>query len=155
MSFKSSARIGFDIAKMCLHPIHNDHDPSSVLNKITDEINEKFNDMDSLSEFAGFCRYLDSVNDLSQNLSDLKLLHLNIRSILGKQDELLKLLVTNKIDVCTVNETWLKKDNKHLLKMKGYSCITTERKACKGGGVGIIVSDSLIEGLTWKIAWMI
>ena len=125
---------------MCVHPIGKSN---SALNKIADEINEQYNDMDSLSEFAGYCKYLDSGNDLMTNSSDLKVLHLNVRSILSKQSDFVKLLSDNKVDVCTINETWLKKDNKHLLKLHNYICVTQERKTGKGGGVGIAISKNL------------
>ena len=101
--------------------------------------------MDSLSEFAGYCKYLDSGNDLVTNHSDLKVLHLNVRSILSKQGDFGKLLLHNKIDVCTINETWLKKDNKYLLKLHDYTCVTQECKTGKGGGVGIAVSNIWIS----------
>ena len=125
---------------MCVHPISKSY---SASNKIADEINEQYTDMDSLSEFAGYCKYLDSGNDLASNQSDLKVLHLNVCSILSKQSDFGKLLSHNKIDVCTINETWLKNDNKHLLKLHDYACITQERKTGKGGGVGIAISKSL------------
>ena len=114
---------------MCIHPSSNSN---SALNKIADEINEQYNDMDSLSEFAGYCKYLDSGNDLITNQSDLKVLHLNVHSILSKQSDFGKLLSHNKIDVCTINETWLKKENKHLLQLSDYTCVTQERKKGKG-----------------------
>ena len=123
--------------------VHLSSKSNSALNEIADEINEQYNDMDSLSEFAGYCKYLDSGNDLVTNQSDLKVLHLNVRSILSKQRDFGKLLSHNKIDVCTINETWLKKDNKHLLKLHDYTCVTQERKTGKGGGVGIAISKNL------------
>ena len=86
---------------------------------------------------------MDSGNDLVSNQSDLKVLHLNVRSILLKQSDFGKLLSHNKIDICTINETWLKSDNKHLLKLHDYTCITQERKNGKGGGVGIAISKNL------------
>ena len=125
---------------MCVHLIGKSN---SALNKIADEINEQYNDMDSLSEFAGYCKYLDSGNDLMTNSSDLKVLHLNVRSILSKQSDFVKLLSNNKVDICTINETWLKKDNKHLLKLHDYICVTQEHKTGKGGGVGIAISKNL------------
>ena len=125
---------------MCVHPSSKSN---SAQNKIADEINEQYNDMDSLSEFAGYCKYLDSGNDLTTNQSDLKVLHLNVRSILSKQSDFGKLLSHNKIDVCTINETWLKKDNKHLLKLCDYTCVTQGHKIGKGGEVGIAISKDL------------
>ena len=59
------------------------------------------------------------------------------------KDDFGKLLSDNKIDICTINETWLKRDNKHLLKLHDYTCVTQECKTGKGGGVGIAISKNL------------
>ena len=89
---------------ICIHT--SSLNKSSDLNKIAEELDNKHTDMDSISEFAGFCRYLNDISDLDASPSDLKLLHLNIRSLLPKQRDLLKLLVMHDIDVCVLNETW-------------------------------------------------
>ena len=126
---------------MCLHPKINNQDSSSDFNKITEELNDKLNNMDSLSEFAGYCKYLDSIGEL--NSCDLKVLHLNVQSILSKQEDLAKLLIHNNIDVCTIKETWLKRENKYLLKLRDYSCVSTEHEKGRGSGVGIEVLNHL------------
>ena len=62
---------------MCLHPKDNIIS-ASELNKITEEINESTTDMDSLNEFSGLCKYIDSIVELNHSRPDLNLMHLNI-----------------------------------------------------------------------------
>ena len=126
---------------MCVHsPILN---KTSDINKIAEELDNKYTDMDSISEFAGFCRYLNKISDLDASPSDLKLLHLNIHSLLPKQRDLLKLLVSNDIDVCALNETWLNASNEHLIDIEPYIFEGTHRSGeKKGGGVGILIAKN-------------
>ena len=92
----------------------------------------------------GYCRYLCNIKDLSCHVSDFKLLHLNVQSLLPIQSDLAKLLTNNDIDVCTLNETWLTDKNRKYLKIKNYECITSECKGTKrGGGVGITLSKDV------------
>ena len=100
---------------MCLHPKENVS--SSDLNKLTEEINETYTDMDSLSEFSGYCKYITDGKDLVSRCSDLHVLHLNVCSILPVQSDLSKLLIGSDIDVCTLNGTWLHKKNRNFLKL--------------------------------------
>ena len=67
--------------------------------------------------FKGSCDYIDhnDIDSLSPHVSDLRLLHLNIRGIIGKQMDLQNLLTTDygtakAVDVAMLNETWLRKD---------------------------------------------
>ena len=57
------------------------------------------------------CDYLsyDSLETLQTNQKDLRVLHLNIRGLKGKQIELNNLLVwLNSPEIIILNETWLK-----------------------------------------------
>ena len=127
---------------MCIHPKSDTQISTSELNKITEEFNNKYNDIDSLSAFAGYCCYLDSEMTLPKKSEDLKAMHLNIHSVMTKQNDLSKLLNLNDIDVCTLNETWLSARTKQCFKIKGYTCYSSERISKKGGGVGIVVSNN-------------
>ena len=126
---------------MCVHlPTLN---KTSDINKIAEKLDNKYTDMDSISEFTGFCRYLNKLSDLDASPSDLKLLHLNIRSLLLKQRDLLKLLVLNDIDVCVLCETWLNASNEDLVYMEPYIFEGTHRSGeKKGGGVGILIAKT-------------
>ena len=125
---------------MCLHPKESDEIDAS---KITDELNALTNDYDTLNEFANSCRYIDHISELVPGDMDLTLLHLNIRSILNKQDELKNLLSSNDIDICSLNETWLDNTTKNQVQVSGYVLESSEHKNKSGGGVGILVGDHL------------
>ena len=100
-------------------------------------------------EYEDHCDYI-GMEDLSQVLtlnSTLNVTHLNIRGIIGKQTDLLKILngyngksITH---LATINETWLTCQNRNKLKINGYKCISKERVGRKGGGVCILCHDSL------------
>ena len=70
-------------------------------------------------------------------------MHLNIRSMISKKSELATILEQNSIDVALLNETWLHSDNKKRSKIKDYHLESVERSNKKGGGVAILVSQSL------------
>ena len=60
------------------------------------------------------------------------------------QSELQQLLNNNDIDVCTLNETWLKSSNKNRFKLKEYCCESSEQKSTsRGGGVGVAIGNHL------------
>ena len=101
------------------------------------------NDYDTLNEFANSCRYIDHISELVPGDMDLTLLHLNIRSILNKQDELKNLLSSNDIDICSLNETWLDNTTKNQVQVSRYVLESSECKNKSGGGVGILVGDHL------------
>ena len=124
---------------MGIHP--KDKVSNIDINKLLDKLNNSQTDIDEFHEFAGSCNYHSSFDDLESVSVDLQIMHLNIRSMLNKQSDLLKLLYLGKIDICMLKETWLKKTNACLLKLKGYNFESNERKTPKkGGGVGICIS---------------
>ena len=126
---------------MCVHSLTLNK--TSDIYKIAEELDNKYTDMDAISEFAGFCRYLNKISDLDASPSDLKLLHLNICSLLLKQRDLLKLLVSNDIDVCVLNETWLNSSNEHLVDIEPYIFEGTQQSDDrKGGDVGFLIAKN-------------
>ena len=63
----------------------------------------------------------------------LKLVHLNIRSLVKKVDKLRLILKENLVDVFTISETWLQPHlNSGLVEIDGYRIFRMDRKA--GGG---------------------
>ena len=127
---------------MCIHPKDNKIDLD--LNKLLDKLNNSQTEMDELHEFAGSCSYHSSFDDFNLFTADLRIMHLNIRSMANKQSDLLKLLQSGKIDICMLNETWLNKTNVKLLHLNGYKFKSNERNTPKkGGGVGICISKDL------------
>ena len=96
--------------------------------------NENFNEVVSrltsaklsLDNVTDNCNYisLDSIDSLTNNKSDLKILEWNIRGLLGKQDQINCLLNKSIMpDAVLVCETWLKSKTTEKFKIpnfKGY-----------------------------------
>ena len=122
---------------MCLHPklspitqTHRDH---------YFDFSTGFLDCDSIS-----CDYVES-SEKEKHPSALRILQLNTRGILSKQDELRQLLINNSIDIALICETWLTSNNEDRLDVIGYKYIGKTRSGRKGGGVCILVKDYLIH----------
>ena len=105
--------------------------------------------LDNETELFDECDYLDltDTNSLDIKECDLNIIHLNIRGIISKQTRLTNMLQTcigkHLIHIVTINETWLSKDNEHLLNIPDYNVIKKNRTGKKGGGVCILVHKSL------------
>ena len=96
------------------------------------------------------CEYIESFSEeMSSCLghSDLSVLQLNIRGLFSKQDELHRLLNkmggVNKVDVVSLNETWLRKETVNKIRIKNYQIESKVRKGKKGGGVSILIRNEL------------
>ena len=96
------------------------------------------------------CDYLDSENldYLSPHVSDLRIMHINIRGLISKQTELDTVICNGYgpaklIDIVLLNETWLQKETIKKVSIPGYTLHSKERIGRKGGGIGILVSNSL------------
>ena len=96
------------------------------------------------------CTYIDSYSkemDSCISKNDVSLLQLNIRGLYGKQDELHRLLNkmggSNKVDIISLNETWLRKETTNKVKINGYQIINKVWCGKKGGGVSILLRDGL------------
>ena len=75
-------------------------------------------------------------------LNSLLLLLWNARSILGKKEEIQKILDDNKPHITCITETWLK--NKNTLQLNGYEILRKDRDFGRtGGGVAFIVNKHL------------
>ena len=72
--------------------------------------------------------------------------HLNIRSLIGKLDNL-KLLMKNStknVDILTLSETWLNNNiDDSEVNIPGYSIVRRDRQGAMGGGVAIYFRDNL------------
>ena len=100
-------------------------------------------------DYDDLCDYIDIEGSTEVNCTDidLKLLFMNIRGLIGKQDSLSHLLYQalgeQKIDIVILVETWHTPGNLNKIKLPGYQF---HGKAClgkKGGGVGFLISDSI------------
>ena len=73
--------------------------------------------------------------------STLKIAHLNIQSALPKKEELKNFLAHEKIDIMSLNETWLKPNKQ--FKIPNYEVIRHDRTNSPHGGVALIVHNSI------------
>ena len=101
---------------------------------------------DSLNDY---CTYLDyeEYDELSSKGQNLTIFQLNIRGILGKQNELSSLIKKgnkNKVSAVLLCETWIRLETKKLVSIPGYNYFSKERIGKKGGGVGILLNDHLV-----------
>ena len=94
----------------------------------------------------GACNYVehDQLDSLSPHISDLRILHYNIRGLISKQHQLFNLLTNGfgtakLIDIALLNETWLRKENINKANLPGYTIMSKERIGKKGGGIAVII----------------
>ena len=88
----------------------------------------------------------DDVTSLDE--CDLNIVHLNIRGAINKQDSLSRLLTTmggrNKVNVVSLNKTWLCKETEQKFSIPGYNYIGRIRQGKNGGGgICLLVSEEL------------
>ena len=125
---------------MCVH----NHNPSTSSSSSPFEFSTP-NELD-----YPLCDYLDSesLDYLSPHVSDLRIMHLNIRGLISKQIELGNVIhngygPAKPIDIVLLNKTWLQKETIHKVSTPGYTLYSKERVGGKGGGIGILVSNRL------------
>jgi len=76
------------------------------------------------------------------NRSGLRMVHLNVRSLLPKLDQLHIWAKMTKADVLVISETWLKKSiSSHDIALEGYNVFRADRKS-KGGGVAMYIKSN-------------
>ena len=67
--------------------------------------------------------------------SKLTVMQLNIRGLINKQSELIKLMdnrSTNKVDIALLCETWLRADSRRFVNLQSHHYISKERVGKKG-----------------------
>ena len=64
---------------------------------------------------------------------DLKFMHLKVRGLHSKIEELQITLKERNVDICSLNETFLKSKKK--VDIPGYHLVRKDRSTGKGGGV--------------------
>ena len=89
----------------------------------------------------------DNVNRLGFDIKarGLSVIHLNVRSLRGKLDELkIRLCDSKTIDVLTFSETWLQPNiSDKEIQILGYTSVRYDRSAKSGGGVIIYCKSGL------------
>ena len=82
----------------------------------------------------------DSIELIENNGSDLKIVHLNIRGLKSKINDLIDLLVKLKNpEIIILNETWLKESDNNRIILPNYKYEGIPRNNKKGGGVGFLI----------------
>ena len=98
-------------------------------------------------DYADNCNYVDNLDHLATDPTELTIVQWNTRGILGKVSDLHKLLrlqpKQRQIDICIVSETWLNDRSQKLVQIPGYQLVCNNRKNRKGGGVGILISNHI------------
>ena len=85
-------------------------------------------------DFIDNCDYLQTDNDSDHTLgvsNDLNIIQLNIRN------------PNKKVDIYILCETWLNEHNHGMINIPNYSYTGKHRKNKRGGGVGILIHNSL------------
>ena len=122
----------------------------SVMDTTRGNIDVPYLDLEHLDLDLVDCMYIDSYSeDLVSCISDndMSVMQLNIRGLYGKQDELHRLLNKmggkNKIDIISLNETWLRSETVNKVRIKQYQMENKIRKGKKGGRVSILIKNGL------------
>ena len=82
--------------------------------------------------------------NLLQNKSNLKIIHMNVRSLTKNKDKIESLLLHMPVppDIIAITETKLNSSIAHLVEIKNYSFIHVESKS-SAGGVGMYINKKL------------
>lgn len=82
-----------------------------------------------------------NVNQITHpNISSLRILYLNARSILSKVEEIQHLINTTYVpEIMIFSETWIRQNQIKYFQMEGFSSFLIGREDRTGGGVGILV----------------
>ena len=75
------------------------------------------------------------------NGKDFNLMHINIKGLRRNIEELIFTLEEKKIDIASINKTFLKPEHKIII--PGYKIIRKDRSSGTGGGVALIVKDNI------------
>ena len=112
-----------------------------------DKLGRELDVLKFTDDYGDTCNYLeiDDLTELRTNDLDLCVIQLNIRGLIGKQFDLLKLLsqVKKRVDVVILEETWLTNESMSRLKTPGYNFVGKIRPNRKGGGVGFLLHESI------------
>ena len=101
---------------------------------------------DLRSELGVFnCKYIESVDtpSVSNKQNDLRIIQLNVRGLINKQDQLKRLINDTQADIVLLCETWLTPSKEKHVNLPTHKIITKNRKDKIGGGVAILLDKSL------------
>jgi len=117
---------------------------NAQINHIDIAYNDQNNDIISQYYTADSFNSLNSINE-----TDLRIISLNIRSLIGHHDELIALLsnLKHRFNIICLEESWLKESETNMYTIEGYKSHHSLRPIINdkrpGGGVSVYVSDEL------------
>jgi len=83
------------------------------------------------------------VSDIEKNDRDVAVIHLNVRSLYGKVEDIEMLFehLNCRFDMICLTETWLTHSTSNLVYFRGYNMFNVMRDNRRGGGVSVLVSN--------------
>ena len=131
---------------MCLMPQISHHPIASLLSPChSSEFSQSLPDSYSAydTELTPQCDYIDPATPCLANETGLRVMQYNIRGLVNKQDDLMNLLTSRRIDIALLFETWLNDQNVNRVDIPGYNFVFHNREHKSGGGVAIFIKDTL------------
>ena len=91
------------------------------------------------------CKYIESaiIPSPKNKQSDLRIMQLNVRGLLNKQDQLNRLITETYAHIILLCETWLTKTKEKLINIPTHKLFAKHRADKIGGGVCILLDKSL------------
>ena len=96
-------------------------------------------------------------------MNEIKILSVNIRSLLPKKEELKNYCIKNRVDIINIQESWINKNKRDPI-ISQYQTITNKNEKEKGSGLVTFISNKLkykilnisnkkdgVEGIFYKI----
>ena len=121
---------------MCVHPAVKGYD----------ELNHEILDCKYTYDTNDNCDYVELNNDILTDDDDLVILNLNIRGLYSKIGNLVylidHLLKDKSPDIVTLSETWMTSHTPGFT-IPGYKLYHSDRSGKRGGGIGVLVKQSL------------
>ena len=136
------------LEKLIFNPFSNNDRGKSFLTVDT-QIDPGSNYYNNIIHHIDNCDYYDeeTFKELAQRYNGINfsVLHLNIRSILNKHEDIVTYLdsLKYKFSVIGLTETWLKKENIDDFPLSCYNFIGKARENKPGGGVGLYGMNQL------------
>ena len=110
------------------------------------QVREEAEDVPIIEGVGGVSRVGGVTANRVQVKAGMKALYLNARSIRNKVDELVEQIDTNGHDLVAITEMWLQGDRDWELNVQGYQVFRKDRQEGKGGGVALLIKDSIKVG---------
>jgi exonuclease III len=123
----------------------NDDNPNSPLLDLDPDLHYFNNRNTSSCEYYNENSFVEKYEELNVKCSSFSLIHTNIRSVskhLSELDAYIKSL-NHIFHVIGLSETWLKPDNANICHINGYHTVSKYRQQKSGGGVSILVRDTI------------